>query len=142
MTFAERLRKAMTARGLDTPYALAKAMDYQGSSRVAAWLVEGDENMPGGKNLIQLVRTLRVNGHWLLTGEGDMAATPTEAQAFMADVEDLLERHRAKALHAGTEGSKAAVADLRLGEETQERRPRSGRKKARRADKTQKREAQ
>lgn len=87
--FRKRLAKALALKGW-TPNRLATELGTS-ASRVTSWL--DGESMPGGEHLVRMPATLEINGHWLLTGNGHINATPGDAEAFMGEVEALLDRY-------------------------------------------------
>lgn len=50
---------------------LGDALGGASRSRVSEW--EGDKAVPEGRYLLKLPGVLRVNGHWLLTGDGEIS---------------------------------------------------------------------
>lgn len=77
LTFGERVVLARKRAKLSQE-ALGEAVNVHRNT-VAGW--EGPAaTMPDGDAMVQLPAALRVSGHWLLTGEGDMRLpTGTEA---------------------------------------------------------------
>lgn len=66
-SFVERLRKAIEKSG-ETQNSLARK-GVAGQTTIGTWL-KGRNPRP--EALGRLVKALRINGHWLLTEEGDM----------------------------------------------------------------------
>lgn len=64
--FRIRLRQALERRGM-SQVELSRALQVRAAT-VTDWLNRG--TMPGGAILLRLPALLRVDGHWLLTGEG------------------------------------------------------------------------
>lgn len=64
--FRIRLRQALERRGI-SQVELSRALQVRAAT-VTDWLNRG--TMPGGAILLRLPALLRVDGHWLLTGEG------------------------------------------------------------------------
>lgn len=67
-TFSGRLDRAMKAQGLN-PNQLAQRLETS-ASRVTSWL--DGSNLPGAAHVLKMPAILKVDGHWLLTGEGSM----------------------------------------------------------------------
>lgn len=65
-TFGERLSRAIA----DSPYDQKQVAERLGVSegQVSRWA--NDKDYPGGRYLLQLPGLLAVDGHWLLTGDG------------------------------------------------------------------------
>lgn len=64
--FRTRMRQALDRRGM-SQVELSRALQVRAAT-VTDWLNRG--TMPGGAILLRLPALLRVDGHWLLTGEG------------------------------------------------------------------------
>lgn len=72
--FKQRLRHALALSGKGQNEV---AREVGASQSVASeWFDEAVETLPGGRFLIRLPGALRVNGHWLVTGEGQWHPEP------------------------------------------------------------------
>lgn len=90
LTFAERLRMIMEANG-DTQNSVARALADRLDRNVAPILVSRwcRGSIPTGEYLLQLPDVLKCNGHWLLTGRGDMrAGVSGESDAYALGYHD------------------------------------------------------
>lgn len=82
--FRDRLRDAIHASGL-TQKRVAEELDMRPAT-VSDWFTsEGTANLPEGETLLRLAGILRVNHHWLWTGQGDMRAAPGDADVLLAE---------------------------------------------------------
>lgn len=80
LQFAERLRRAMKARGLERrPAALARYLGLSPTS-VGPWY--NGVRLPDGASLLRLADKLNVSLDWLLRGVGPME--PVDADAYEA----------------------------------------------------------
>lgn len=88
----------MDRAGLD-PAGLTRELGFpQGT--VWGWLKEG--TVPNGKALLRLPAALRVNGHWLLTGEGAVeppdvreraaSLTPAQVTVILGEIGERMQR--------------------------------------------------
>lgn len=116
--FRTRLKQAIAESRL-TQVGLAERLGVR-KATVTDWInSEGTANLPGGEAALRLAGILRVNFHWLWTGEGDIKALPGEADARLEairlivdpekDVPDeelraLLDRFRPPGPRAGSGG--------------------------------------
>lgn len=66
--FSGRLKQAMEGKSYSANR-LAQLLDTS-ASRVKGWL--DGVHLPGGNHMVRLPGVLDVDGHWLLTGKGDM----------------------------------------------------------------------
>lgn len=84
-TVGERLAEAREARGLEQADLAGK---IPGATQSVVSLWESDKRKLSAEKLIALVRALRIDAHWLLTGDGDMDRhePEDEARAFRAIV--------------------------------------------------------
>lgn len=92
LLFLKRLTLAMERRGL-TQNGLADRLSVDGervyASAVNNWLTKG--TMPSGDLLMRLPTALDVDGHWLLTGEGEMERRPPDQNAkLLQQMRELL----------------------------------------------------
>lgn len=86
--FNQRLKQAMDVQGLN-PNQLAGRLSTS-ASRVASWLA--GSNLPGLEHLRKLQGILKVDGHWLLTGEGSMKLRqPGEAEMRLQLIRQLID---------------------------------------------------
>jgi transcriptional regulator with XRE-family HTH domain len=93
-SFLERVDAAMKRQGMNKG-GLAKALGIERAGTVSQWWTKS--RLPDSAVILRLPEILEVDGHWLLTGEGDMVrAAPTDAQTFVEDVEALLARVKRK----------------------------------------------
>lgn len=91
MSFAGRLRVAMKANDLNASQ-LAALLDTS-PSRTKAWL-DGD-SLPGGEHMTKLPGVLHIDGHWLLTGDGNMVRQEmTIAEASLHQIFAVVDRAR------------------------------------------------
>jgi transcriptional regulator with XRE-family HTH domain len=92
--FFERLRQVLDDRAMSQAD-LARELNV-GVATVSEWFTRG--RVPNGDVMLRLPAALRVNGHWLLTGEGprERDATPG-GDPYRRGAEDALAR-MAKAL--------------------------------------------
>lgn len=92
--FAERLRRAMDAAGMDQR-TLARSLRVR-EATVSDWFGKGI--LPRLDVMARVPGVLRVDGHWLLTGEGDMHRRERSAKEAaydaMADVVRAIEEDR------------------------------------------------
>lgn len=86
-TLGERIRAARNHRGMEQAD-LGRALGQRDGTTVSKW--ENDDRRPSSDALLAIVKALRVNGHWLLTGEGapdspaaDLGATLEEIRALV-----------------------------------------------------------
>lgn len=84
----ERLADAMRSRSVNQA-ALAQAVGVA-QPDISRWIRGVEDRKPGIDVVWAMVRHLGINGHWLLTGEGDMDATPGEAEQILAEVRALV----------------------------------------------------
>lgn len=93
-TFAYRLDRVLRERGI-SQNELARALSVEGkrvyTSVVNRWLPRsGQEDwrpiLPSGEYMLRLPEILGVDGHWLLTGEGEMLSIPPAAKALAFDL--------------------------------------------------------
>src|SRR4051794_32143851 len=70
--FFERLRQVLDDRGMSQAD-LARELNV-GVATVSEWFTRG--RVPNGDVMLRLPGALRVNGHWLLTGEGPSEREP------------------------------------------------------------------
>lgn len=76
--FFRRLREAMAAREV-TQQELARRLGTSPGT-VSPWFRARNPSFPN-THILKLPKVLKVNGHWLLTGEGHMDAGPGETFA-------------------------------------------------------------
>lgn len=99
-TLGSRIKKVREDfLGLDSARKLAALLeDVPGADHNSIGKYERDERQPNPMFLAALVRRANINGHWLLTGEGD-AQPLDEAEAVLAIryIEKLIEELRAGA---------------------------------------------
>jgi transcriptional regulator with XRE-family HTH domain len=81
LTFGERIALARGRAALSQE-ALADAVNVHRNA-VAKW--EADERLPEGRAMVELPGALRISGHWLLTGDGDMAL-PNGTEAIRLEI--------------------------------------------------------
>jgi transcriptional regulator with XRE-family HTH domain len=84
-TFGRRLQLAIDARA-STHVALAEQLEVA-PTRVSEWV--NGKWIPKGSQIIQIVEALRIDAHWLLTGEGSMDRQG-EAQLRLEAVREAL----------------------------------------------------
>jgi transcriptional regulator with XRE-family HTH domain len=73
-----------------------------------------DEVLPKGTALVRLPGILNVDGHWLLTGEGEMVRPASgEAEWRVRRVRDALEEPYVSQSAAGVERAKGAAGSLK-----------------------------
>lgn len=88
--FTQRLNDAVRFAGLSWN-GLAERLSADGVRVYASTTTEWrDGSIPSGEFLMRLPAILGVNGHWLLTGEGDMTSSPDEAERLLAQIKELL----------------------------------------------------
>ena len=100
-TLGQRIQLAIDAAGSNQS-ALARALKLSSSGIVNGWVKQGTP--PGGEHLEQLPHILKVNGHWLLTGEGVMRLDKpnAEIEAYYRMEAVVLERLRPSAEEPGS----------------------------------------
>lgn len=87
--FFERLRRVLDDRAMSQAD-LARELNV-GVATVSEWFTRG--RVPNGDVMLRLPGALRVNGHWLLTGEGPSEHDPAGgADPYRAGAEDALAR--------------------------------------------------
>jgi transcriptional regulator with XRE-family HTH domain len=86
--FFERLRQVLDDRGMSQAD-LARDLGV-GVATVSEWFTRG--RVPNGDVLLRLPHSLRVNGHWLLTGEGprELERDPDAADPYLRGARDAL----------------------------------------------------
>lgn len=93
-TFAYRLEKVLRERGISQNQ-LARALSVRGkrvyTSVVNRWLPRHDQEdwrpiLPSGEYMLRLPEILGVDGHWLLTGQGEMLPIPPSAKERAFDL--------------------------------------------------------
>lgn len=67
---------------------LARALDV-GEATVSEWFTRG--RVPQGDVFLRLPGVLRMNGHWLLTGDGPEELSDPEGDAYRTGVRTILE---------------------------------------------------
>lgn len=91
--FRERLREAIEWSGVPQRK-LAKGLKIRPAT-VTDWLTsEGLANLPSGEVLLRLTGMLRVNHHWLWTGDGDPRAAPGDADVLLKEMRRWVEDPR------------------------------------------------
>jgi transcriptional regulator with XRE-family HTH domain len=87
--FFERLRQILDDRGLSQAD-LARELGV-GVATVSEWFTRG--RVPNGDVMLRLPGALRVNGHWLLTGEGprEREAAP-QGDPYLRGAGDAIQR--------------------------------------------------
>lgn len=87
--FFERLRQILDDRGLSQAD-LARELGV-GVATVSEWFTRG--RVPNGDVMLRLPGALRVNGHWLLTGEGPREREPSpHGDPYLRGAGDAIER--------------------------------------------------
>ena len=87
--FFERLRQVLDDRGLSQAD-LARELGV-GVATVSEWFTRG--RVPNGDVMLRLPGVLRVNGHWLLTGEGPRELAPAPGgDPYLHGAGDALQR--------------------------------------------------
>lgn len=86
MTFGQRLRRVIALRGYTQTELAAKGLGTQ--KQISEWV--NDAVVPGLEVLTRIIDTLDVNGHWLLTGEGDAFSRPGEAEQILSQIREML----------------------------------------------------
>jgi transcriptional regulator with XRE-family HTH domain len=87
--FFERLRRALDDRAMSQAD-LARELNV-GVATVSEWFTRG--RVPNGDVMLRLPGALRVNGHWLLTGEGPSEReTPRGGDPYRSGAEDAIAR--------------------------------------------------
>lgn len=87
--FFERLRQVLDDRGLSQAD-LARELGV-GVATVSEWFTRG--RVPNGDVMLRLPGALRVNGHWLLTGEGPREREPSpQGDPYLRGAGDAIER--------------------------------------------------
>jgi transcriptional regulator with XRE-family HTH domain len=87
--FFERLRQVLADRGLSQAD-LARELNV-GVATVSEWFTRG--RVPNGDVMLRLPGALRVNGHWLLTGEGPREhETTPHGDPYQRGAQDALSR--------------------------------------------------
>lgn len=91
MTYAKRLQKALNASG-KTRKELASAIDatVQAVGMILTSAGGVDRSL-SAENSAKAARFLRVDGHWLATGEGDMTPNPADARRAANLTDDAIE---------------------------------------------------
>jgi transcriptional regulator with XRE-family HTH domain len=82
--FRMRLRKAIRRKGI-TQTVLARELGVRDAT-VSDWFNRG--TVPNGAILLRVPDILDVDGHWLLTGEGDPKRVPAEERSELAKLAD------------------------------------------------------
>ena len=94
-TFKERLTKAIEGSG-QPKGEIAKAMGVH-HTRVSKWLATGVMEL---NYLLKLPGVLGIDGHWLLTGEGEMRRQPkTVGEAALAQMFAIMDGVRRMGVH-------------------------------------------
>jgi transcriptional regulator with XRE-family HTH domain len=87
--FFERLRQVLDDRGLSQAD-LARELGV-GVATVSEWFTRG--RVPNGDVMLRLPGALRVNGHWLLTGEGPREREPSpQGDPYLRGAGDAIQR--------------------------------------------------
>ena len=87
--FFERLRQILADRGLSQAD-LARELGV-GVATVSEWFTRG--RVPNGDVMLRLPGVLRVNGHWLLTGEGPREREPApNGDPYLRGAGDAIQR--------------------------------------------------
>jgi transcriptional regulator with XRE-family HTH domain len=87
--FFERLRQVLDDRGLSQAD-LARELGV-GVATVSEWFTRG--RVPNGDVMLRLPGALRVNGHWLLTGDGPRELDPAPGgDPYLHGATDALQR--------------------------------------------------
>lgn len=108
--FRERLRQAIKASGLTQRF-VAGRLEIRPAT-VTDWLTsEGLENLPSGETLLRLAGMLKVNQHWLWTGDGDRNARPGDADALLTEFRRLAVDPVAGAAELRARATSAAQGD-------------------------------
>lgn len=89
-TFGGRLREAIRASGR-TQKALARDVGVE-EAAVSLWV--NDKSLPDGAHLIQIVRLLGCNAHWLLVGDGTRDGVPSNVDRQLAEIRGELSEIR------------------------------------------------
>jgi transcriptional regulator with XRE-family HTH domain len=112
--FFERLRQVLDDQGLSQAD-LARELGV-GVATVSEWFTRG--RVPNGDVMLRLPGALRVNGHWLLTGEGPRGREHTpDGDPYLRGASDAIDRLRqalddaARRFGAGAPPSPDGVAD-------------------------------
>lgn len=88
MSLGSRIRYARELRGLDQTQLSERLGLPGGNSMISRW--ENNHNSPQAAHLMQLVEILRIDGHWLLTGEGDATVRLPDARVQLAQIRSYL----------------------------------------------------
>jgi hypothetical protein len=84
--FLDRLRELLEDRDM-TQSELARGLEV-GEATVSEWFTRG--RVPQGDVFLRLPWLLRVNGHWLLTGEGPRDLAVGVADPYQRGAQDVL----------------------------------------------------
>lgn len=84
--FLARLRRGLEKRGMSQAE-LARALGV-GEATVSEWFTRG--RVPQGDVFLRLPAVLRMNGHWLLTGNGPEELADPGGDAYRAGVGKIL----------------------------------------------------
>lgn len=85
-TFSTRLREALAKQRFSN----RKIAEEIGVSPTSIANMLSGENKPNIETVSKLVDTLKINGHWLLTGEGDMYPQyATDSEGLRIEVDYL-----------------------------------------------------
>lgn len=85
--FKDRLRFALELSGLGQNEAARKVKASQ--SVASKWFDLSTDTLPGGRFVGRLARILRVDGHWLTTGEGHWHRAPVSGQRDLVHVQGV-----------------------------------------------------
>src|SRR5215213_8515811 len=94
-TLGQRIAEARERKGWNQT-ALAERLGNLRQPTVSDW--ENDRYVPEGKALLRLREVLEIDGHWLLTGEGEPTRhSPEHHEQFFDQVARLVDGVRAQA---------------------------------------------
>lgn len=86
-TLGQRIRAGREWVGL-TQAEAAVQLEVSSPAIVSNW--ENDQSVPEGRTLVIMPGVFGVDGHWLLTGEGEMVLSPpTEAERLVRAAREL-----------------------------------------------------
>lgn len=88
MTLGDRIAYALRELGRTQTW-LADQLELESPAQVNRWVRQGV--IPRGEALLRVREILGVNGHWLMTGEGDAFTMPGEEAAALQRVRDAID---------------------------------------------------
>lgn len=110
-TLGQRIARVRERAGLTQTQMAKRFGDSDRQATASDW--ERGKTVPDTATIMRLVKEAGVNGHWLLTGEGDIDDVPDLAQEAVAEIEQTLQKMRAR----GRERAEAAKRAVRAGAE-------------------------